>query len=1057
MLIRRRPSAATFVAIVFTLLVATQTGLASSAQGGRGAPDLVSSVEVTATDSSSVTVAWPPSRDNSVAGYTVYLNSVRVGTEAPNLVRRWRDRDILTYKLERLTCGTGYTVGIDTFDRDDRHSKPITTTVSTAACPDTAAPSAPTGIRQTASTESSVVLAWTPSTDNVGVVEYGIYASGIRVTTASDANATLTGLTCGKSYLIALDAADAAGNRSAQTSAYYKTSACPSTNKPPTTPTVVKVTAATANTVALSWTASTDDVAVTGYGLYLSGSRISETTSTTGQFTGLKCGTTYPLGVDAKDAAGLRSATANLSAATSPCTPTTPPEGSITQTIGNGSTVKGVVSWYAVYDANGDKVEDDPGKVEWRVDGTLVRTEVDVPFGDDASFWPSTSVADGTHTFEVRAVNGSGTVLAKNTITATVANTPAPTGDQIAPSQPSNLKVTSASATNVGVAWSPATDNVAVTGYDVYRGSTLATTTPQTTANLTGLSCGNAYQVGVDANDAAGNSSPPATMAVTTSACPDSQPPSAPTNVTASTRTTTSIALTWAPATDNVGVAGYGVYNAGALVNTTAGTTGIVGGLTCGTNYTLAVDAFDATGNSSPKTTVMVATLPCTDTSAPTVSVTAPASGVTIGGTINASASAADNVGVTRVEFLRDGSVFGQDTTSPYSISLDSTTVTNGSHTFGARAYDAAGNVGNATNITATVSNPAQSAPGCSLNATPSNFAAQVSAAAAGQTVCLATGNYSTWSGTNKNITVQPSAGATPQMRISFGSGDSGFTLDGMTGMGGNISGASNITVRNSTFTGSLDADGANVNVVLDGNKFNWNTSGTTGQNSKLGLGGGSGGTSVIVRNNEFKNGDLDGIFIGGGSGYLILNNTFDNLCDTGTNHTDQIQFADTSPAITQTRIAGNYIHAPLGCGTQGITSFDHGTNGVIIENNVVDIHRPWGIELYSDVNSIVRHNTVVWYPDSQCDFNGMSCGGIDLNRKSADPAGTGTQVYDNLATVGFGNGSSGNAHHNISSQTAVYVGPTSIHDGFILASSSPVGRNAASDGTNAGVYANGS
>ena len=207
---------------------------------------------------------------------------------------------------------------------------------------------------------------------------------------------------------------------------------------------------------------------------------------------------------------------------------------------------------------------------------------------------------------------------------------PPPTGDQVAPSQPGNLKVTSASATNVGVAWSPATDNVGVTGYDVYRGSTLTTTTPQTNATLTGLSCGNAYQVGVDANDAAGNSSPPATMAVTTSPCPDSQAPSAPTNVTASTRTTTSIALTWAPATDNVGVAGYGIYNAGELVNTTAGTTGIVSGLTCGTNYTLAVDAFDATGNSSTKTTVMVSTLPCADTTAPTVTLTAPTNGSTV-------------------------------------------------------------------------------------------------------------------------------------------------------------------------------------------------------------------------------------------------------------------------------------------------------------------------------------------------------------------------------------------------------------------------------------------
>ena len=267
--------------------------------------------------------------------------------------------------------------------------------------------------------------------------------------------------------------------------------------------------------------------------------------------------------------------------------------------------------------SNGDKVEDDPGKVEFPVDGKgRARPRTMIPFGDDAGFWTSKSVANGSHTFEVRALNDTGTVLATNTVTATVDNTtthrrrPA----TVAPSQPGNLKVTSASATNVGVAWTPATDNVGVTGYDVYRGSTLTTTTPQTNATFTGLSCGNAYQVGVDANDAAGNASPPANMAVTTSPCTDSQPPTAPTNVTASTRTTTSIALTWAPATDNVGVAGYGIYNGGELVNTTAGTTGIVSGLTCGTNYTLAVDAFDASGNTSPKTTMMVSTLPCADT-----------------------------------------------------------------------------------------------------------------------------------------------------------------------------------------------------------------------------------------------------------------------------------------------------------------------------------------------------------------------------------------------------------------------------------------------------------
>ena len=103
------------------------------------------------------------------------------------------------------------------------------------------------------------------------------------------------------------------------------------------------------------------------------------------------------------------------------------------------------------------------------------------------------------------------------------------------------------------------------------------------------------------------------------------------------------------------------------------------------------------------------------DTVAPTVAVTAPTNGATVSGTINATANATDAVGVTRVEFLRDGTVLGQDTTSPYSMSFNTTTVTNGSHTFGARAYDAAGNTGTATNVTATVSNVAPTT-GCAVS-----------------------------------------------------------------------------------------------------------------------------------------------------------------------------------------------------------------------------------------------------------------------------------------------------------------------------------------------------
>ena len=91
------------------------------------------------------------------------------------------------------------------------------------------------------------------------------------------------------------------------------------------------------------------------------------------------------------------------------------------------------------------------------------------------------------------------------------------------------------------------------------------------------------------------------------------------------------------------------------------------------------------------------------DTQAPTVSATETGTS----GTITFSATATDNVGVTKVEFYVDGVLKGTDTTSPYSMPLDSTTLTNASHTLTAKAYDAAANVRTSTGIAFTISNTA--------------------------------------------------------------------------------------------------------------------------------------------------------------------------------------------------------------------------------------------------------------------------------------------------------------------------------------------------------------
>ena len=95
------------------------------------------------------------------------------------------------------------------------------------------------------------------------------------------------------------------------------------------------------------------------------------------------------------------------------------------------------------------------------------------------------------------------------------------------------------------------------------------------------------------------------------------------------------------------------------------------------------------------------------DTTPPTVAITAPATG-TVSGTVTLTATATDNVGVAGVQFLVDNNpLAAEDTTSPYGVSWNTTTVANGAHTLTARARDAAGNTTTSAPVTVTVANAA--------------------------------------------------------------------------------------------------------------------------------------------------------------------------------------------------------------------------------------------------------------------------------------------------------------------------------------------------------------
>lgn len=213
----------------------------------------------------------------------------------------------------------------------------ITQTTTPPAEPDftdVTAPSIATGLVATTSaistSVSSVSLTWTAATDANGVAGYDVYRDGNKVGTSVTAAFTDPSVTSNVTYAYTVIAFDAAGNRSAASAALQVTPNAPSLNVTvsgqltpdvlalpqndifaPTAPTnLTAITSAitgTTSSVALSWSAATDGVAVTGYEVFRGGVKIATVTATTYTDPSVTSGTAYSYTVKAFDAAGNRS------------------------------------------------------------------------------------------------------------------------------------------------------------------------------------------------------------------------------------------------------------------------------------------------------------------------------------------------------------------------------------------------------------------------------------------------------------------------------------------------------------------------------------------------------------------------------------------------------------------------------------------------------------------------------------------------------------------------------------------------------------------------------
>lgn len=189
--------------------------------------------------------------------------------------------------------------------------------------------------------------------------------------------------------------------------------------------------------------------------------------------------------------------------------------------------------------------------------------------------------------------------------------------DTTPPSTPTNLSATAVSQSQINLSWTASTDDVVVSGYQIYRNNVQIATSSTSSYSDTGLNANTTYTYLVVAVDGAGHLSPASAIATATTPAPDITPPSVPLNLTASSVTSNSVTLSWAASTDDIGVAGYQVFRNGTLVGSPTTMTFTDVNLSPGTAYTYTVAAFDFSSNTSLRSDPLVVTTSTTVSAPP--------------------------------------------------------------------------------------------------------------------------------------------------------------------------------------------------------------------------------------------------------------------------------------------------------------------------------------------------------------------------------------------------------------------------------------------------------
>ena len=327
--------------------------------------------------------------------------------------------------------------------------------------------------------------------------------------------------------------------------------------------------------------------------------------------------------------------------------------------------------------------------------------------GTATTFTDYTAVSTNTYTYSVTASDAAGlTSVASNSVGATP---PLPT-DTTKPAAPTNLAANVRSSGEIDLTWTASSDNVAVSGYRVYRDGVLVTnSTPQNAVGGTsfadvGLAAHSSHTYQISAIDAAGNESTLSNsitkVTMYTGLAADTGAPTTPGSLGVVTSASNSVSLSWTSSSDNVAVVGYRLSRNGSTVPTflpASATTYSDLTVSPSSVYTYSLVALDAAGNASTPAVTSAQTpvaAPPPDTSAPTAPGALTAT-TKPGEADLAWTASTDNVAVAGYTVSRDGVVIDRTYTPAYA----DTAATVGTHTYSVTAFDAAGNVSDPASV----------------------------------------------------------------------------------------------------------------------------------------------------------------------------------------------------------------------------------------------------------------------------------------------------------------------------------------------------------------------